>query len=198
MSSVFTLKARTGRAFHLAQGSRFRIINTFGTQVADVWAFCQTDTFEFMSMEHTRVHAPAPTPIKGTVFLSNRRQTLLEFTDDTSPGVHDWFFAACDQARYEMLGHQGAHANCSDNLRTAMANLGYPIAHVPCPLNIFENAPLLNGDTGIYPPKSRPGDSVEMTALTDLIVCISACPQDLADTNGPDRMPKNVEIEIVE
>lgn len=49
---------------------------------------------------------------------------MLEFFEDTSPGVHDWFFAACDQARYEMLGFQGVYGNCCDNLRQAIAALG--------------------------------------------------------------------------
>ena len=197
MESTFTLKACTGRAFHLGEGARLRIVNTFGTQVVDTWAFKADDITEFMSMEHTRVHAPASTPIKGTIFFSNLRQPMLKFTDDTSPGVHDWFFAACDPARYQMLGYAGLHGNCSDNLRDAMAETGNPITHVPCPLNLFENAPLLDGDTGIYPPLSSPGDCVELSALSDLIVCLSACPQDMADTNGRDREPKNVEATII-
>jgi uncharacterized protein YcgI (DUF1989 family) len=196
MVKSFTLKARTGRAFPLAKGASVRVVNSFGTQVVDVWAFCTEDLAEFMSMEHSRVHAQTPTPVEGTVFCSNRRRALLQMTKDTSPGIHDWFFAACDQARYEMLGHVGAHENCSDNLKSAMAELGHPIGHVPCPLNLFENAPLLDGDTRIHPPVSRPGDFVELTALADLTVCLSSCPQDMADTNGADREPKDVEIEF--
>lgn len=198
MVEIFTLKARTARAFHFSKGARLRIINTFGSQVVDVWAFCADDMSEFMSMEHTRVHAPSPTPAQGTIFRSNLRRPMLEFTKDTSPGVHDWFFAACDQTRYEMLGHVGQHDNCTDNLRTAMATLERRIDHVPCPLNLFENAPLLQGDTSIYPPVSKPGDLVELTALADVIVCASACPQDLADTNGVEWKPKDVEIKLFE
>ncbi len=196
MAETFTLKACTGRAFHLRRGATLRIANTFGSQVVDTWAFMADDLAEFMSMEHTRVHSDTPMPVKGTVFRSNRRRTMLEFSEDTSPGVHDWFFAACDQARYEMLGFQGAHQNCSDNLRQAMADLGHRINHVPCPLNLFENAPLFHGDTAIHPPVSQPGDFVEFTAIADLIVCLSACPQDMADTNGPDRVPRDVGFAI--
>lgn len=58
------------------------------------------------------------------------------------------------------------------------------------------NAPLLDGDTAIYPPVSRPVDFVEFTALADLIVCLSACPQDMADTNGLDREPRDDEVAI--
>lgn len=198
MTRDFTLEARTGHAFHLTKGMTLRIVNTFGFQVVDTWAFRADDATEFMSMEHTRVHSVTPTPVKGTIFRSNRRRPLLEFAQDTSPGVHDWFFAACDNARYEMLGHVGAHDNCADNLRQAMAALGYEIENVPCPLNLFENAPLLQGDTSIHPPVSKAGDIVVLTALTDVIVCVSACPQDLADTNGIDRTPKHVQLQIVE
>ncbi|MEP3920566.1 MULTISPECIES: DUF1989 domain-containing protein [Paracoccaceae] len=55
MDCTFTLKACTGRAFHLSQGAKLRIVNTFGTQVVDTWAFKAGDITEFMSMEHTRV-----------------------------------------------------------------------------------------------------------------------------------------------
>ena len=78
-----------------------------------------------------------------------------------------------------------------------MADLGHQTNHVPCPLNLFENAPLLGGDTAIYPPVSRPGDFVEFTAIADLIVCLSAYPQDMADTNEPDRVSKDVEVAII-
>lgn len=196
MEAGFILKARTGRAFLLDAGAQLKIVNSYGNQVVDTWAFMADDITEFMSMEHTRVHASYPTPVRGTVFRSNKRRPMLEFTADTSPGVHDWFFAACDQARYEMLGHAGAHDNCTDNLKNAMTKIGSPVTHIPCPLNLFENAPLLSGDTGIYPPMSRPGDFVELAALDDLIVCLSACPQDMADTNGSDRRPKDVEVII--
>ena len=109
MAETFTLKACTGQAFHLLCGATLRMTNTFGVQVVDTWAFSADDISEFMSMEHTRVHSVTPMPVKGTTFRSNHRRPMLEFSEDTSPGVHDWFFAACDQARYQLLGFQGAH-----------------------------------------------------------------------------------------
>ncbi|NDV02431.1 DUF1989 domain-containing protein [Pseudoroseicyclus tamaricis] len=196
MAGTFILRARTGRAFHLRRGATLRITNTFGSQVVDTWAFKADDIAEFMSMEHTRVHSSTASPVKGTIFRSNRRSPMLDFVEDTSPGVHDWFFAACDQSRYEMLGSEAAHDNCSDNLKQAMREIGHSITHVPCPLNLFENAPLLAGDTAIHPPVSRPGDFVAFTALADLIICLSACPQDMADTNGTGREPRDVDVEV--
>lgn len=193
----FVLKARTGRAFTLPKGSRLSVVNTHGSQVVDTWAFASGDIGEFMSMEHTRVHAPHPTPRVGTVFRTNRRRPILEFAGDSSPHCHDWFFAACDRQRYEMLGFQGVHDNCTDNLFRAMAELGHELKQVPCPLNLFENAPLVSeGTTGIKPPLSRPGDTVELVTLLDVIICLSACPQDMVPTNGADMTPRDVEIRI--
>lgn len=193
----FTLKAGTGEAFPLPRGNRLRIVNTYGSQVVDTWAFCAEDPAEHMSMEHSRVHAPHPMPMQGTLFRTNRRRPVLEFSNDRSPGCHDWFFAACDRHRYEMLGCKEYHANCTDNLIAAMAGVGIDLSCIPCPLNLFENAPLLSeGSTEILPPVSKPGDFVELRALESLILCLSACPQDQVPTNGADMTPRDVEIRI--
>ena len=194
--TAFTLKARTGRAFRLPEGGRVKVTNTFGSQVVDTWAFKDDNLSEYMSMEHTRVHVDTPVPKAGTVLVSTQRRAILEMVEDTSPGVHDWFFAACDRYRYAKLGVPD-HANCADNLRMAMRALGKHQQHVPCPLNLFQNCPVTSGDINIYPPVSKPGDFVVLEAKMDVIMCLSACPQDLADTNGAERTPRDCEIELI-
>lgn len=192
------LKARTARAFPVPAGTRIAIVNTHGTQVVDTWAFCATDFDEFMSMEHTRVHAGSPVPRSGVVFRTNRRRPILAFVVDTSPGVHDWFYAACDRQRYEMLGFDGHHDNCTDNFHAALASVGHDLRVTPCPLNLFENAPFLaDGDMAIRPPVSRPGDRVELEALMDVVVILSACPQDMVPTNGAAMMPSDIGVQII-
>lgn len=199
MIDQFILRARTAKAFILPQGATLRIINTHGSQVVDTWAFCTDIYDEFMSMEHTRVHAKSPMPNVGTVFRTNKRRPILKFITDTSAGQHDWFYAACDQQRYEILGFEGAHDNCTDNLRMAMSDIEREVSHVPCPLNLFENAPILTAENmEIRPPTSRAGDVVEFAALMDMVICLSACPQDMVVTNGADMTPRNVEIQILD
>jgi uncharacterized protein YcgI (DUF1989 family) len=199
MIAQFTLRARTAKALALRQGATLRIINTHGSQVVDTWAFCTDICDEFMSMEHTRVHAKSLMPNVGTVFRTNKRRPILKFITDTSAGQHDWFYAACDQQRYEILGFDGDHDNCSDNLRLAMSEFGRKISHVPCPLNLFENAPMQKGkNMEIKAPTSRAGDVVEFAALIDMVICLSACPQDMVVTNGADMTPKDVEVQILD
>jgi len=197
MTQNLVLKARTARAIRLNPADRVRIINTHGSQVVDTWAFDLGDPPAFMSMEHSRVHAAHPTPVNGTVFLTNHRRPILEMTADTSPGVHDWFYAACDQYRYALLGFEGVHDNCSDNLQNILKDEGLDMRFVPCPLNLFENVPLVaEGSMEIAPPVGRPGDYVELTVRSPALVVFSACPQDMVPTNGADMTPRDVDLEI--
>lgn len=188
---------RSANGFYLETGTTIRLINTFGAQVVATWAFVRPDASEYMSMEHTRIHANKSRPQLGTVFYTNFHRPILEMTEDSSPGVHDWYLAACNQQRYEMLGHRGKHANCADNLFSVLNGLGYPNGFVPSPLNLFENVSFLFSDPmEIKTPVAMPGDYVCLKALTDCLVVMSACPQDILPTNGPDRIPRRVDVEL--
>jgi uncharacterized protein YcgI (DUF1989 family) len=117
--------------------------------------------------------------------------------EDTSPGVHDTLIAACDETRYRMLGHVGFHRNCCDNFRGALAahDIHMP---VPAPLNLFMNIPVdASGALTFEPPVSDSGDYVVFSALEDLYVVLSACPQDLVPVNGRQLTPHDVEVVVI-
>jgi uncharacterized protein YcgI (DUF1989 family) len=176
----------------LGAGQLIKVINTSGTQVIDTWAFTLADPREFMSMEHTRVEIERVSPRAGDQLCTNRRRPILTLVQDTSPGVHDTTLAACDVYRYERLGAEGYHRNCTDNLATAMQAAGLGLATTPCPLNLWENAQVQpDGRQVIAPPVSAPGDFVVLRAELDLLVVFSACPQDLAPTNGVNGIPQD-------
>ena len=192
------IDACSARGFQLKAGSTLRVINSMGSQVVGTWAFAHSSMSEFMSMEHSRIHSSSSRPQTGTVFYTNLHQPILELTADRSPGVHDWYLAACNQQRYELLGHSGAHANCADNLRTVLSELGHVPSVEPCPLNLFENVSFMFGDSmEIKQPVAMPGDYVWLKALVDCLVVLSVCPQDILPTNGPDRKPRSIEVEII-
>ncbi len=198
-NQLVTIDACSGQSFRLTSGSTFRVVNTMGSQVVGTWAFAGSEVSEFMSMEHTRIHSSSSRPQTGTVFYTNAHRPILELCADRSPGVHDWFLAACNQQRYEILGHQGEHANCSDNLHGVLRGLGHEAPYEPCPLNLFENVSLMFGNSmEIKQPIAMPGDYVEFRTLMDCLIVLSACPQDILPTNGPDLTPRSVEVEIVQ
>jgi uncharacterized protein YcgI (DUF1989 family) len=106
--------------------------------------------------------------------------------------------SACDEQRYALLGHQGYHKNCADNLRAAMAEAGHPLPELPSPFNIFENVKIAaNGRLSIEPPLVTAGQSITLRAEIHLIAVMSCCPMDMALTNGPDMRSKPVQVQRV-
>jgi hypothetical protein len=120
----YVVPARCGVAVRLAAGQRLVVINTHGTQVGDFWAFNAVDLGEYMSMEHVHVDLGTIFPAAGDRLITNRRRAILQFEEDTSPGVHDTVIAACDTYRYQQLGCAEYHDNCTDNLRQALIAIG--------------------------------------------------------------------------
>ncbi len=193
--TLIHLPARHSTAFRLAKGQTVRIVNTHGGQVVDTWAFADGDMNEFMSMEHSRVHMGRVNPIAGSVLLSNARRPMLRMLADTSGGVHDTLLAACDIHRYRMLGCTGYHRNCTDNLQEALGRLRLSAPETPSPLNLFQNSAIKpDGALVIEPPVAPPGSHVTLGAELGIIIVFSACPQDMAPTNGADMTPKDVEL----
>ena len=193
------ISAGTGWSTVLPAGASARIELSEGPQVVDAWAFCHPAMDEFLSAEHTRSCLERLTPRVGDALYSNRRNPILRITADTSPGVHDLLLSACDDARYRLLGHDGPHRSCVKNLHEALAAAGLPILEIPSPFNIFERVGIgQDGALCIQPPLARKGDSITLRAEMDLVLVLSACPMDLAPTNGADLRPKSVTVEILQ
>lgn len=185
MTDEMTIPARKGVAQRLSRGQTVQVVNTYGSQVVDTWAFNAEDLNEFMSMEHSRPTMGKIIPEIGDALVTNRRRPILTLMEDTTPGVHDTLVAACDRYRYEMLGAQGYHDNCTDNLAEALNALGLEPPEVPSPLNLFMNVPVSDGRSIAFEaPVSRPGDHVTLRAEMDVVLVFSACPQDMVPVNG--------------
>jgi uncharacterized protein len=195
---MIEIPARRGKATRLSAGQSVRVVNTYGQQVVDTWAFHATDMKEFMSMEHTRIFISRIIPKAGDPLVTNHRRPILTLTEDTSGGIHDTLVAACDRWRYELLGAVGYHDNCTDNLAAGLGELGLTPPETPSPLNLFMNIPVIDGNTiDVLPPVSTPGGYVTLRAEIDCIVAFSACPQDMVPINGAAMTPTAAHYEIV-
>lgn len=182
---LIAIPARSGVAVELTKGRTIKIINTHGHQVVDTWAFNHDCIAESMSMEHSRTAMLKLVPQVGDTLVTNRRRAILTLVEDTTPGVHDTMIAACDKYRYAQLGVVGHHENCTDNLAAALAAFGLIAQETPCPLNLFMNVPVrTDGQLEFLPPVSRAGQYVALRAEMDLIIVMSACPQDVTSVNG--------------
>jgi len=192
------IPARKGKATRLRRGQTVKIINTKGQQVVDTWAFNASDVKEFMSMEHTRVAIGGIIPKIGDAFVTNKRRPILTLIADTSGGIHDTLFAACDRYRYEQLGCKEYHDNCTDNLAAGLGEIGVTPPETPAPLNLFMNIPVIDGvRTDVRAPVSTPGSYVTLRAEMDCIVAFSACPQDILPINGTAKRPTEAHFEVI-
>jgi uncharacterized protein len=192
------IPARKGKATRLRRGEKIKVINTKGQQVVDTWAFNASDVKEFMSMEHTRVAIGGIIPKIGDALVTNKRRPILSLVEDTSGGIHDTLFAACDRYRYELLGCKEYHDNCTDNLVAGLREIGVTPPETPAPLNLFMNIPVIDGiKTDVRAPVSTPGSYVTLRAEMDCIVAFSACPQDILPINGTAKQPTEAHFQVI-
>ena len=191
--------ARYGKAFSLSKGQTIKVVSEYGTQVLDLWAFNAADMSEFMSMEHTRSrqqqdHAWRP---ETTTCPDTCRRPMLRVTEDTfSPGIRH----ATMRLQPLHLRRSGLHRiswNCSDNLHEALREVGlsFPV-HAGPAQRVHEHSGVHDHSISRMPPTTKPGDYVRLKAEMDLIVVISACPQDMTVINGADRTPRDVHYVI--
>jgi uncharacterized protein YcgI (DUF1989 family) len=188
--------AREGRAVRVGAGRSIRVIDPEGGQVADTFAFVADDPTEFHSAQHTRAVNSHLFPPIGGQFVTNARRPILTLEEDSSPGIHDMLIAACDPPRYIPLGVTGWHASCEENLQNAMREIGVdPPRFAPQPINLFMNTPArTSGEIEWLPAETKAGDYVQLRAELDLILAISACPQDILPINRRDPTPIEIEL----
>lgn len=165
-------------AFPVKEGQLLQITDVQGKQVADMVAFNRHDIKEFLSPSHTRAINNSLMLIQGMTLYSNRRNPMLVLIEDTV-GRHDILFPSCDPRRYlDDYGIEG-HPNCRDNFYSVLKEYGVEYDYIPDPVNWFMNVGLkARGEFEIREPLSERNDYVLLKAMMDLIVAVSACPQD--------------------
>lgn len=187
--------AGTARAVVVRRDCRAHAVNTDGSQVADLWALALPDGTSSLSTSHTRLAIGRISPQPGDVLVDNCRQPMLRVVADTSPGGHDTLIPACDEQRYRDLGFDGEHPNCTANFLAAVAAYGLGHISVPEPVNLFMSVPVTaDGALVIEPSRARPGDEIVLEAVRDVLLVISACPQDLVLISGVDGVLRQVDV----
>lgn len=184
-------------AVRVKAGELLTITNPVGYQVCDFWIFNVDDLQEYSSMEHLHTSILSLFPKVGDGVISNLRRALMTITEDTSPGIHDTVIASCDHARYQQLGVEHYHNNCTDNLRQALIAIGLRAPAVPAPFNLWMNVPVQpDGTLSFEPPVSKPGDHMRFRAEMDVVAVMSACPQDVTPVNGEGTSPAGLSFQV--
>jgi uncharacterized protein len=186
-----------GRAFELHSGQVLRLTAVEGKQVGDLTAWnlhahdeqmnvIFSTTMNDRSVSHVhRVFSGAP-------YFNE----MLTLENDTS-GVH-WLGGRCNHFLYQAMGAPD-HRNCHDNILEAVAPHGLAVDQVQLDtLNVFMNVVYEPGGTFTFePPVIEQGDFVDFRASMDLLVAISACPNE-GELRGEinDYVAKPLKVEI--
>jgi len=136
----------------------------------------------------------------------------MTLVEDTSASIHDTLIAACDPQRYKELDVDKweEHGSCAENLVFALKEINgksglkghkavgrdVTINMVPAPMNLFMNIPWTHeGDISFEAPKGKRGGYVKFRAERDIVVVMSACPQDVLPINGGKPMVAHFVVE---
>ena len=182
-------------AFEVSKGQVLRVIAIEGKQVGDMTALSLHDFREKFNSIVTN-SANGRSFIKATKLYSGPPglNVMLTVVDD-KVGTH-WIHGRCTRQMYKLLHGLEHHRNCHDNITESLRPYGITEYEVPFDtFNIFMKGHV--DDNGHYifePPLAEKGDYIDFLAEMDLLVAISACPQDLTSVN--DFSPKPLKVEI--
>jgi len=188
------IPASSGRALTLGRGETLRVIDIEGSQACDLVCFNLEDPSECLSPARTRLWHWRVRISTGDQLISNRQRPMMTITEDTV-GVHDLLLASCNRRLYTDYFRVGPRDGCFELLAQALAPHGVSVDRVPDPFNLFTNTAVEDErQMVIRPPVSRPGDHVDLRADMDLLVGLTACPEDITVCNGRNCTPIGVEV----
>ncbi len=176
------LEPQTGTAMLLSAGETLRVIDPEGEQVADLIAFSIGDRPAWLSSGRTFDYNNTVYLTTRHVLYSNRSIPMLTITDDTV-GRHDFLYTPCSAETFALLyDHHGHHPSCLENLVTSLAPYGLGPDDIPTTFNIFMNVEVgADGALRILPPRSQPGDYIDLRAETDVIIGLTACSAEMSN-----------------
>lgn len=192
---TFTIPPRGGRAFRLNKGERVRVIDPEGKQVADFIAFNTKGPREHLSTGATIDNNRSLYLKVGDSIYSNLHRPILQVTADTV-GAHDLLHPACNPEMYRIqYGITGEHPSCHENFKVVLTEYGLDETYLSTPFNIFMHTRVFDdGHIEVKEPLSGSGDYIELRALTDLIVAVTACSVAESSCNAGRCGPIKIEI----
>jgi len=196
MATWQVVPAGQGAGLRLRRGQELRIIDPEGGQSGDLVAFSR-DGRQRLSNGRTFDYGAKIYVSTGDVLWSDRSNPMLTIVSD-QVGRHDFLYSACSLEMYRIqYGMTEYHANCTDNLCSALRELGIEPEPLPTPLNVFMNVDVAEDGRLVFaPPKSRAGDSIVLRAEMDLAIALASCPASTCNGGAPPK-PLAFEIEAV-
>jgi uncharacterized protein YcgI (DUF1989 family) len=194
-TAEIVVPAREARWVEVPAGAVVEVVDLEGRQVGDLMAYLVRDPDEYFSPGHTCSCLTALVPGVGDELFSNHRRPLMRVLRD-DVGRHDFIVPCCDRERYERDFGLNNHGSCLESLQRALDEFGSdwePRGELAA--NLFMNNVLTDdGRIETHAPSHEAGATLELLALEDLVVGLSACPQDLTPCNDFNPTPMALRV----
>lgn len=176
--------AREGRGVYVQRGRLLDIVDVEGRQVGDLVAWFRGDPSEYLSPTHTVSCNASIDLVTGSQVFSNRRNPVFTIVRDDVER-HDIIVPCCDHERFERDYGLYNHPHCLANLEQASDLLGEDFdIQGEMAWNVFmHNRVTAAGEVVTDPAAHGAGATITLLAHEDLVVLLSACPQDLTPCN---------------
>ncbi len=186
--------ASEARTIEVLKGQVLQIVDLEGQQVGDLAAWRLEDPDEYLSPSHTVSSLAKLVPVPGDPILSNHRTPLFRVLRD-DVGRHDLVVPCCDPERYSIDYGEPEHGSCLASLEAAIADQPreLPLRGEMC-WNVFMNNTVVDGKIVTAAPPHPAGSLIELEVLEDLVVALSACPQDISAVNAFNPTPMALRV----
>jgi uncharacterized protein YcgI (DUF1989 family) len=184
LAQEVVVPACEARAVEVHAGQILQLVDLEGQQVGDLVAYRLSDPSEVFSAGHTVSALAKLVPVVGDELFSDHRRPLFRILHD-DVGSHDLIVPCCDPERYSRDYGVHGHGSCLASLERAVADSGrdWPVRGETA-WNVFMNNRHEEGRIVTYEPPHPAGATIDLEVLDDLLVVLSACPQDLSPCNA--------------
>ncbi len=178
------IPASEGRGVFVDADQVLDLVDLEGHQVGDLVAWVADDPREYLSPTHTVSCNASILLGTGSEVYSNYRHPLFTIERDDVER-HDIIVPCCDAERFERDFGLTDHRHCLGNLQQAADLLGVDF-HLGGEeaWNVFMHNRVTDSGDVVTDPATQPaGATISLRAHLDLVVLVSACPQDLTPCN---------------
>ena len=184
---------QSGFGFTLHRGQRLTVVDPEGEQVADLFCYSRENPQEALSSGRSIDYNDSFLFRRGHTLFGQSGRPMLVIEEDTL-GRHDFLVTPCSLQMFHMLGVEGYHPSCLENLERALADFPVNSAQIGTSFNIFMHVAFdENGKIAVKAPLSRAGEKIVFRAEMDLYVALTACSDE--DTNNGRCKPIEFEIQ---
>lgn len=183
-----------GRTIEVGAGQQLRVVAVEGPQAADLVSINAEDHRESACVWLTR-HMSGSFTHAEQIYTRLPAGRVMFDVEEAPEGVFWLSPGRCNRLKYARLGKPD-HPNCQDILAETLAPHGFDPFDVPEVVNIFMRAQLHEDGTYEFGPSPvEPGGYVAFRARLDVLVAVSACPDDSPYNTG---RPKPLSLEVWE